>query len=317
MTQAIVVVLALSAALCAAVGIVVRQLATRHVPAEDGMSTSMFTSLVRNPIWWAGTATAVLGYAFQALALSYGSLLLVQPLLVSSLLFALPISARVVGERVTPAEWGWALLLTAGLGVFVLVGKPEPGGFEPTPTSWIVVAAICLPLVVGCIAGAARSLGDRRAVLLAVAVGVMFGLVALFTKLCTHRVETGGFAALLTSPTLYLLMIVATVGTVLQQSAFHAGSLQTSVPAMLVLEPIVAVLLGILVLGEKLTVHGPAIVVLPLAIGAMFAGTVALARDSAALDEKLAHEQAGPDGDPPGSHPVRCRSTSSRSSPPR
>ncbi len=292
MTQSVVVALALLAALCAAVGIVVRQLATRHVPPEDGMSASMFTSLLHNPVWWAGTATAVLGYLFQALALSFGSLLLVQPLLVSCLLFALPISARILGERVTRAEWGWALLLTVGLGVFVLVGKPREGGIEPTALSWILVAAVSIPLIVGCIAGAARSLGDRRAVLAAVAVGVMFGLVALFTKLAARSFATGGLAAMLSTPAPYLLIVVSVIGTVLQQSAFHAGSLQTSVPTMLVLEPIVAVLLGILVLGEELTVQGPAILALPVAVAAMLAGTVALARDSAALDEKLAHECA-------------------------
>lgn len=292
MTQAVVVVLALVAALCAAIGIVVRQLSTRHVPAEEGMSASMFTSLLRNRIWWAGTGAAVLGYVFQALALSFGSLLLVQPLLVSCLLFALPISARIVGERVTRAEWGWALLLTAGLAVFVLVGKPREGHVDPTVLSWILVAAVCIPLIVGCIAGAARSLGDRRAVLLAVAVGVMFGMIALFTKLSARSFQTGGLAALLSNPAPYLLILVSVVATVLQQSAFHAGSLQTSVPTMLVLEPIAAVLLGILVLGEELTVHGPAILALPVAVAAMLAGTVALARDSAALDEKLAHEYA-------------------------
>ena len=292
MTQAVVVVLALVAALCAAIGIVVRQLSTRHVPADEGMSASMFTSLLRNRIWWAGTGAAVLGYVFQALALSFGSLLLVQPLLVSCLLFALPISARIVGERVTRAEWGWALLLTAGLAVFVLVGKPREGHVDPTVLSWILVAAVCIPLIVGCIAGAARSLGDRRAVLLAVAVGVMFGMIALFTKLSARSFQTGGLAALLSNPAPYLLILVSVVATVLQQSAFHAGSLQTSVPTMLVLEPIAAVLLGILVLGEELTVHGPAILALPVAVAAMLAGTVALARDSAALDEKLAHEYA-------------------------
>ena len=54
-------------------------------------------------------------------------------------------------------------------------------------------------------------------------------------------------------------------------------------------EPVVAVLLGILVLGEQLTVHGPAVMVLPVAVAAMLAGTIALGRDSAALDEKMAH----------------------------
>ena len=146
----------------------------------------------------------------------------------------------------------------------------------------------------------ARPTIDRRSmpcsispILLAVAVGVMFGMVALFTKISTHRFETGGAAALLSSPAPYLLVLVSVVATVLQQSAFHAGALQTSVPTMLVLEPVVAVLLGILVLGEELTVHGPAILALPVAIAAMLAGTVALARDSAALDEKIVHDRAG------------------------
>ena len=66
---------------------------------------------------------------------------------------------------------------------------------------------------------------------------------------------------MLRTPTPYLLVLVATTGTVLQQSAFHAGALQASVPTMIVLEPVVAVLLGILVLGEQLTVHGPAVMV--------------------------------------------------------
>ncbi len=54
-----------------------------------------------------------------------------------------------------------------------------------------------------------------------------------------------------------MLVAAAVVATLLQQSAFHAGSLQTSVPAMLVLEPIVAVMLGQFVLGEHLIVSGP------------------------------------------------------------
>jgi len=289
--------LALLAALCAAVGIVVRQLATRHVPADEGMSASMFTSLLHNPIWWAGTGTAVLGYLFQALALAFGSLLLVQPLLVSSLLFALPLSARVARQRVTRAEWGWALMLTAGLAVFVLVGKPQTGDFDPSGAALVVVLAVCVPVLTFCIVGALRTLGNRRAILLAVAVGVMFGQVALLTKLCMHRFEVGGLHAVFSTPAPYALLVVAVTGTILQQSAFHAGALQISVPTMLVLEPIVAVLLGILLLGETLTVHGPAILSLPVAIAAMLAATLALARDSGALEEKLAHDPGEAEAD--------------------
>lgn len=101
--QLLVVVFALCAAIFAAVGIVVRQRATIDVPEEYGVSTVMLATLLRRPLWWAGTAAAVAGFVFQALALDNGSLIVVQPLLVSALLFALPLSARLAHRRVSRA----------------------------------------------------------------------------------------------------------------------------------------------------------------------------------------------------------------------
>jgi drug/metabolite transporter (DMT)-like permease len=129
--HAVAILSALFAAFWAAVGIVVRQRVAQELPAANGMSGTMVTSLVREPLWWAGTLAAVAGYVFQALALAHGSLLLVQPLLVSSLLFALPLSARLCHQRLSWAEWAWAVVLTAALAVFVLVGQPHEGHNRP------------------------------------------------------------------------------------------------------------------------------------------------------------------------------------------
>ena len=280
------ILLALLASLCAAVGIVIRQRATREVPAEQGMSTAIVATLFRKPSWWAGTMAAMAGYACQALALSKGSLLLVQPLLMSSLLFALPISARLSHRRLTAGEWVWALVLTVGLAVFVLVGQPREGHYRPPVPAWALVVTIFVPFVVACVAVAGRVAGRRRAALLAVAVAVLFATVAVLTKISMHRLALGGLRALLVIPAPYLLVVLAVVATVLQQSAFHAGALQTSVPTMLVLEPLVAVLLGVVVLGEHLAVTGPVAAVLPVAVLAMVAAAIALGRGSAALDEE-------------------------------
>jgi drug/metabolite transporter (DMT)-like permease len=286
MGRPLVILLALLASLCAAVGIVIRQRATREVPAEQGMSTAIVATLFRKPSWWAGTMAAMAGYACQALALSKGSLLLVQPLLMSSLLFALPISARVSHRRLTAGEWVWALVLTVGLAVFVLVGQPREGHYRPPVPAWALVVTIFVPFVVACVAVAGRVAGRRRAALLAVAVAVLFATVAVLTKISMHRLALGGLRALLVIPAPYLLVVLAVVATVLQQSAFHAGALQTSVPTMLVLEPLVAVLLGVVVLGEHLAVTGPVAAVLPVAVMAMVAAAIALGRGSAALDEE-------------------------------
>lgn len=271
------VLLAVVAAVFVAVGIVVRQYSTRHLHEDEAAGAGMASALVCRPLWWAGTASAVGGYVFQALALGRGSLLLVQPVLVSSLLFALPLSARLVHRRVTGREWTWAVLLSAAIAVFVLVGNPRPGRPHPPGPAWTAATIAVLVVVAGCLIRVRRSRARVRAVRLAVAVAVLFGVVAVLTTVCVHRLEYGGPGALLTVPAPYALVVVALLGTVLQQSAFHAGALQTSVPTMIVLEPIVAVTLGVVVLGDHLAVGGRGMALLVLVVLVMVASTVALA----------------------------------------
>jgi hypothetical protein len=106
-------------------------------------------------------------------------------------------------------------------------------------------------------------------------------MIAVVTKICTHRFAVGGLHALLTVPAPYVLVALAITVTVVQNSAFHAGALQASVPIMLIGEPVVAVLLGVIVLGEHLAVKGSAALALVAAVLAMVAATVALGRDQA------------------------------------
>jgi drug/metabolite transporter (DMT)-like permease len=272
---------ALLAALFAAVGIVVRQRAIQDAADDSANADAIVTSWVRQPSWWLGTVGAIGGYVFQALALAHGSLLLVQPLLVSSLLFVLPLGARFSNQHVRGRDWGWALLLTAALTVFVVVGQPREGHYRPPVPAWSVALGASVPVVLVCVVAARRTAGRRRAMLLASAVAVLLGMVAVLTKVSTHRLATHGWHGLLTVPAPYLLLALAVTVTVLQQSAFHAGALQASVPIMLVGEPLVAVLLGVVILGEHLVVRGAGTVVLVVAVGAMTVATIALGRDSA------------------------------------
>jgi drug/metabolite transporter (DMT)-like permease len=281
------VLFALLAALFLAIGIVVRQRATMDVPEEQGVSALMVLTLIRTPLWWAGTGAAIAGFAFQAVALGYGSLLLVQPILVSALLFALPLSARLANRRVTRGEWLWALLLTAALAVFVVLAKTSAGDYEASVPLTAIVAVVCIVAVSACVFVAVRNPGWRRAVLLAVAVGVLFGVVAMLTKLVVHMLTHDGVRAVLTTPAPYLLLVIGIIAVLLQQSAFHAGSLQTSVPTMLVLEPLIAVVLGAVVLGEHMTVNGFKAVAITVALVAMAAATVALGREEGALEAEL------------------------------
>lgn len=280
-SHAVAIFSALLSAFWAAVGIVVRQRAAQEVPADEGMSGTMVTTLARRPLWWAGTIAAVAGYVFQAVALAHGSLLLIQPLLVSSLLFALPLGARLCHQRISASQWGWATLLTAALALFVLVGQPREGHHRPPVPAWTLALLVSVPLLIVCVGAARRADGRVRAMLLGVAVAVLLGMIAVLTKICTHRYAVGGWHALLTVPAPYLLVALAVAVTLVQNSAFHAGALQASVPIMLVGEPIVAVVLGVAVLGEHLAVRGATDLELAVAVGAMAAAAVALSRSQA------------------------------------
>jgi drug/metabolite transporter (DMT)-like permease len=288
----LVVLFALCSAVCMAVGIVVRQRATMDVPSDQSVSTRMLATLLRRPIWWAGTAAAVAGYVFQALALVKGSLILVQPLLVSALLFALPLSAKLAGRSVTRREWLWAGLLTAALALFVLLARPGPPDKVATLPVSVLVGIGCLVLIVGCVLVARRLEGSYRAVLFAVGVGILFGVVAVVTKVVMHLLNQRGAMALLTTPAPYALVVLGVIATLLQQSAFHAGALQTSVPTMLVLEPVVAVVLGAVLLGEELDVGGFELIALVIAVGAMTAATFSLGRGEGAYKAELEMEAA-------------------------
>lgn len=290
----LVVLFALCAAVCMAVGIVVRQRATMDVPADQGVGAVMIGTLLKRPMWWAGTAAAVAGFVFQALALVKGSLIVVQPLLVSALLFTLPLSAKLAGRRVTRREWLWAGLLTVALAVFVLVAHPGPSGGMASPPVSAIAAAGCGIVVVGCVLLGRRVEGRQSAMLFAVAVGVLFGVVAVVTKIVVHVLSEKGVLGLMATPAPYALVFFGIAATLVQQSAFHAGALQMSVPTMLVLEPVVAVCLGAVVLGEELDVSSYELVALVLAVAAMTAATFSLGRSEGAYEAELEIEEARP-----------------------
>jgi threonine/homoserine efflux transporter RhtA len=202
-------------------------------------------------------------------------------------LFALPLSAWISRRRVTRAEWGWASLLTVALALFVAVARTKPGDYEASEPTSVAVATICLLVVAASLVIAVRLTGWRQAILLALGVGVLFGVLAVLTKIEMHILTEEGGARLLTSPVTYALIVVAVAATLLQQSAFHAGSLKASVPAMLVLEPVVAVLLGQVILGEHLAVSTASAIALGIATAAMAVATVALGRDEGAFEDEL------------------------------
>jgi drug/metabolite transporter (DMT)-like permease len=283
----IAALLALGAALFIAIGDVVHQ-RTAHVVTDEPVGhIELFTRLLRDGRWWLGSLVAAVGFALQAAALALGSVLLVQALIVCSLLFALPMSAKLAHRRVTRWEWMWAVVLAASVAVIVTVGNPQAGQARAPLETWTAVVAVMGPALVLCVIGARIWSGPVSAVLLALVSGSLWGVFAVLTKGVVDRLDDGIWA-LLRTPELYVWALVAIAGTAWQQSAFRAGTMTASLPAMTVTEPVVGSVLGIVVLGETLKTDDAGRFVLGLAIVAIVVATIALARGEALASDSPA-----------------------------
>ena len=283
----IAALLALGAALFIAFGDVIHQHSAHEVTDKSLGHLGLFLELLKDRSWWLGSGVSAIGFALQAAALGLGSVLLVQALMVTSLLFALPISARAAHRKVSRWEWTWAALLAAAVAVIVTVGNPTEGQSRASLETWSLVVAVLGSILVLCVLGASRWHGTVSAVLLAFVSGALWGVFAILTKGVVDLLGDGIWA-LLRSPELYAWAAVAVAGTAWQQSSFRAGTVTASLPTMTVSEPIVACVLGVVVLGETLRPGERGWFILVVAVVAMLLATAALARGEAKASESAA-----------------------------
>ncbi|MGW5313826.1 DMT family transporter [Nocardia thailandica] len=272
------IVCALVAALLIAVAAVAQQRAAAAVPE----GASLVANLVRSPRWWAGIVGDLGGYGMQVVALSFGAVLLVQPILVSALVFALPLSARMNGRRITGRAAATAAVLVVALTVFLVVGRPTPGNNAAPLREWLPPLTILLALVAAAtLAGLRAAAPNARALALGAAAGSLFGLSAALTDYVVTLFGRGPGAVVAGWQT-WALLAAGLTGFYLQQRAFHAGPLSSSLPAATVAEPLAAAFLGLTALDEHLRTDAAGLVVVGLAVAVMCWTAVALAREQAA-----------------------------------
>jgi drug/metabolite transporter (DMT)-like permease len=251
---------ALGAAFAFAVAIPLEHRAADRAPDAGGYGPRQIGAFVRATVrngWWLlGMALNTAGLALHATALSIGSLSVVQPLLVSNLLFALPVNRWLRHEPVSRRELVWGAVLVVGLSGFLLLataGVQQTS--QPADVGPAIAAGVLTLVVAGGLAVAARRAGRGTApVLLGVATGVLFAVTASLIKECTRLLPHP--LSLLTSWQLYALIVAGAVGLLFNQLAYQAGPLAASLPAISVVDPLVSVLIGVTVFDENLR-HTP------------------------------------------------------------
>jgi drug/metabolite transporter (DMT)-like permease len=273
---------------------VLQQRGAAAQPADQALKLSLLGRLIRNPGWVLGLMCDVVGFAFQALALGHGTLVLVQPLLVCGILFALPIGAAVAGRKLQPIDWVAALMVCAGLAVFLSVASPQNGHNNVRPFVWVLLLAStggAVALLIG-LSISRKRLAWQRAVLLSGAAGIVYGSTAALTKTTFHLLDHGVFRFLVHWQP-WALLGVGIGGMVIAQSAFQAGSLDASLPTMSVVDPIVSIVIGAVGFGEGIAASPGALAAEVVALVSMSIGVFLLARSESAR----APDPAGPHAD--------------------
>ena len=282
------IVFALLSALSSAVNLLTQRVSSRAGPS--GSPWRLAGYLLRQPLWLFGAAAAVGAFLFQAAALRYGRLSVVQPLLVTELVFVLVLRRLWLRQRVRSAAWGSAALTCVGLTVFLLAAEPRGGRVSPTSSAWAETIGVFGGASVVMVALAARGSPARRATLYGTAAAVVGALAATFMKAATVTFTVHGPIAVLTSWTIYALLASGIASGVLVQAALHVGPLRVSQPLMVVVNPIVSIWLSVWLFAEYFTDD---IAVLAVAAGAFTAvavGVVLLTRTAPRQDARHAPE---------------------------
>ncbi len=205
--------------------------------------------VARQRRWLAGFVASVVGLVLHALALHLGELAVVQPVVVTGLVLSILFRALLEGHLPPRSMTGWALLTAAGLALFLVASSTSSGRAHVDVTgAAIILGAGAAAVAIGSLAAWRRR--RQAGLLLGASEGVIYGLVAGTLK-ATTDVGRHGIISLLSAWPVYVLVTLGAVGFVLNQRAYHRAPLSHSVPISNTVNPIVAVIFGVVAFGER------------------------------------------------------------------
>lgn len=249
--------------------------ATREVPQRGTLRPQMLVDLIHRPMWTGAIVTNILGVVLQVVALRFGPLLYVQPLLVSALLFAVLAGSALDRRRPDRILLLGATLCVVGLTGFLLVSRPNGGSGQLDGDDFLPLAIGLVVVVAACLAGSNTTEGVSRALYLGLATGVLYGVIAGLIKVVVGQADEG-MVAPLQHWALYVVCVVGPMAFLLNQNAYQAEPIAS--PALAVIttvDPLVGIGVGLLWLGESINAAAWAIALEVLFLALMAVGVLA------------------------------------------
>jgi drug/metabolite transporter (DMT)-like permease len=292
----VTILFALLAAFCNALNLVTQHIASISDPGHS-KGWRFVRYLVSNPLWLFGWVVLAGSFVFQAVALHNGQMSVVQPLLVTELVFALVLRRLWIHQQIRDITWWAAAVTCASLALFVAVSEPTGGHVQPTSSAWIgaTIATGGAAAVLALIGRSGSAV--RRAAALGAATSILWALVATFIKAMTDTLTEFGLVGMFTHWPVYALIVVSILAELLNQAALHVGPLSISQPLIVIVDPIVSIGLSVWVFAEVFTENAFRLAVGIAAFALMCAAATVLARTTPATMDHGPRPATSP---PPG-----------------
>jgi hypothetical protein len=246
------VLLALGCAATFAVSTSVQHQAAESAPESASGLLGLLGYLMRRPLWLLGQLLATCAFALHALALHAGAIAVVQPIVVSGIVWAVPARAAMSRRLPSSAEVRAVTLTAVGLAVFLVASNPTAG--RDADRGWssgvLALAAVVVAIVASVIAEGISDHPRRRAFFLGVTAGVLFGLVAGLLKMSLQALNQGGVQQVFTTWPVWGLLVAGAGGVLTNQRAYRVAALSASMPVLNIVNVLTALTFGFTVFHE-------------------------------------------------------------------
>jgi drug/metabolite transporter (DMT)-like permease len=244
--------------------------------------------LLRRRRWWIAVGLSATAAVLHVLALRYGPLTVVQPLGALTLVLALPLSAVVVGRRVTRTEWRGACMTLAGLtGLLLLAASGAPTTTLDSDEIVVLTSATGVALIIITTWASTMSKSIGRSLGYATAAGISFGVSSALTQTVTLEVSGEGIVGLLSTASVVIVVLV-TCGLLFSQAAYRAG-LGAPLATVSSVNPITAAVIGVVLLGERYAAGATGAALTLMAAASAAYGVVQLAGPVSAVQGAAPH----------------------------
>ncbi|MDA8370981.1 MAG: DMT family transporter [Nocardiopsaceae bacterium] len=297
------VIVAVASALATAAGAAFQERAAIAAPASGISQARLLRHLVRSRRWLAGTLLTVCGVAAHMWALGHAPLVIIQPIGISGLLFAVVLSAFFRKRRLTTAEVVGSLAVTGALTGLLAVLPMHAGAPRLSPAELVLMPAVSIGVMLCCLVAARFAGGAARAWTLALAGGVAYGATSAFARMI--GVDALRDPAALLSPLTLIALAIGLSGAVIVQNSYRTGHFALAYATLLISDPVAAGVIGVAFFGERLPADPVNASVAAAAVVVGAAGVVTLARAARPGPARLAPAQRPPWRAPRPERPAR------------